>query len=625
MTVQLKDYFTVRPQSLGFLLTDAVVMAFAYFFAFLLRFDFSAPWWGWNRVSTSFVTVWAVQTGALALFGCYRMLWRYVSINDFHRFVGALASSTVILAVLRFALPNHFGVRPPYSITLINSILALGGLLCVRLIWRILTNASMPTAAAQQEPRRILLIGAGDCGNLIARELKQQSNLSPIKIVGFLDDDPAKQTMKIQGFPVLGTIENLRDIAQKISIDEVIVTMTRAPRTTMRTIVSLCEQTNIPSRIMPGYLELIQGTVTVSRLRKLDVTDLLGRKETITDTAAIISLISQRRVLITGAGGSIGSELVHQVLHAGPSEVILVDHAENALYEIDRAARHRAPNSTTIVSILADCGDRTRMAQIFAKHQPHLVIHAAAYKHVPMMEQNPIEAIMNNVQASRTLGELAKASGVERFVLISTDKAVNPVSVMGASKRLAEMVLQDLNAAGSTLFCAVRFGNVLDSSGSVVPLFREQIQRGEAVTITHPDMRRYFMTISEAVSLVLQAATLAQGGEIFVLDMGEPIRILELAEDMIALSGLRPYEDIPIVFTGIRAGEKLFEELDVSERSAYKTGHAQVFISKIPRVSPAEIERILSLCAHWIRETKSPVDLCEQILTLATGTLSQKS
>jgi len=405
----------------------------------------------------------------------------------------------------------------------------------------------------------------------------------------------------------------------------VIVSMTRVPRTTMRTIVTLCELANIPSRIMPGYLELIQGTVTVSRLRKLAVTDLLGRKETVTDTAAIISLISQRRVLITGAGGSIGSELVHQVLQAGPSMLILVDHAENALYEIDRIVRHRSPSSTTIVSILADCGDRARMTAVFDHHHPNIVIHAAAYKHVPMMEQNPVEALMNNVQASRTLGELAKAAGVERFVLISTDKAVNPVSVMGASKRLAEMVLQDLNASGATLFCAVRFGNVLDSSGSVVPLFREQIQRGEAVTITHPDMRRYFMTISEAVSLVLQAATLAQGGEIFVLDMGEPIRILELAEDMIALSGLRPYDDIPIVFTGIRAGEKLFEELDVSERSAYKTGHAQVFISKIPHVPHAEIDRILSVCAQWIRDSKSGDDVREQILKLATDTLPKKS
>lgn len=620
MTPRFKDYFTIRFQSLGFLLTDALVMALAYFFAFLLRFDFDAPWWGWHRVSTSFITVWTVQTGALALFGCYRMLWRYVSINDFHRFVGALASSTLILAVLRMALPDHFGARPPYSITVINSILALGGLLSVRLLWRILTSTSMPNAATLQAPRRVLLIGAGDCGNLIARELKQQST-SPVKVVGFLDDDPGKQTMKIQGFPVLGTINDLRAVVQKRAVDEVIVTMTRVPRTTMRTIVSLSELANIPSRIMPGYLELIQGTVTVSRLRKLDVTDLLGRKETITDTAAIVSLISQRRVLITGAGGSIGSELVHQVLQAGPSVLILVDHAENALYEIDRTVRPRAPNSTTIISILADCGDRTRMAQVFAAHQPNIVIHAAAYKHVPMMEQNPVEALMNNVLASRTLGELAQAAGVERFVLISTDKAVKPVSVMGASKRLAEMVLQDLNATGATLFCAVRFGNVLDSSGSVVPLFREQIQRGEAVTITHPDMRRYFMTISEAVSLVLQAATLAQGGEIFVLDMGEPIRILELAEDMIALSGLRPYDDIPIVFTGIRAGEKLFEELDVSERSTYKTGHAQVFISKIPRVPQTETERILSLCTQWIRDAKSMHDLREQILALATNTL----
>ena len=278
---------------------------------------------------------------------------------------------------------------------------------------------------------------------------------------------------------------------------------------------------------------------------------------------------------------------------------MLVERSENALYEMDREIRALGL-STPVVTFLADIGDRQRMTEILAHYRPNLLLHAAAHKHVPLMEQNPIEAVKNNVLASRLLGELAVAHGVERFVLISTDKAVNPVSIMGITKRLAEIALQDLNSQGETRFSAVRFGNVLDSSGSVVPLFREQIRKGGPVTVTHPEMKRYFMTISEAVALVLQAAALAQGGEIFVLDMGEPIKIVELAEEMIALSGLKPHEEIPIVFTGVRPGEKLFEELDVSERSTYKTGHARIFVSKIPVATAGEVRTMLIACQEAV-------------------------
>jgi len=391
---------------------------------------------------------------------------------------------------------------------------------------------------------------------------------------------------------------------RKHAVEEVIVSMARVPRDVIRRVVRLCERAHVPARIVPGYYELIEGSLTASKIRNVDVSDLLGREETMLDGRSVVELFSRKRVLVTGAGGTIGSELARQILRAGPERLVLAERSENALYEIEREIR-KAGLETPVVALLADVGERPRMEEIFRQHKPQIVIHAAAHKHVPLMEQNPSEALKNNVLATRSLGELAIAQGVERFVFVSTDKAVNPVSVMGISKRLAEIALQDLNRQNQTRFSAVRFGNVLDSSGSVVQLFREQIRKGEAVTVTHPEMQRYFMTIAEAVSLVLQAAALAKGGEIFVLDMGVPVKIVELAEEMIALSGLRPYEDIPIVFTGIRPGEKLFEELDVSERSAYKTGHARIFISNIPEPEPQEVQALMAAClkARAARET----------------------
>jgi len=595
-----KVYWSAFGARFGCVLTDVVVMAAAYFTAFLFRLDFQEPWWGWDRAIVSFMMVAVVQVSALSVFGCYRLVWRYVSVGDVPRFVGAISVSTVFLLFLRLAFPAHMSIRPPYSITFLNCFLAVGGLLGVRLLWRIIVDGNGALAAAVRggRVRRALLVGAGSTGNLVAKELRRLTG-SRLTVVGFLDDDPAKQGAKIQGYAVLGRVGDLVEVIRRHAVEEVIVSMARAPRDVVRKVVRLCEQAHVSARIVPGYYELIEGSLTASKIRNVDVADLLGRDECTVDSQSVVELLGRKRVLVTGAGGSIGGELVRQILRVGPESLILVERSENALYEIEREVRKWGVENP-VIPVVADIGDRAKMRGVLGRHRPQILLHAAAYKHVPLMEQNPIEAVKNNVLATRTLGEVSIEAGVERFVFISTDKAVRPVSVMGMTKRLAEIALQDLNRQDKTRFSAVRFGNVLDSSGSVVPLFREQIRKGEPVTVTHPEMRRYFMTISEAVSLVLQAAALAKGGEIFVLDMGEPVRIVELAEEMIALSGLRPYEDIPIIFTGIRPGEKLFEELDVSERSAYKTGHARIFVSKIRDVHVDEVEAALATCRQMV-------------------------
>ncbi|MDD2349664.1 MAG: nucleoside-diphosphate sugar epimerase/dehydratase, partial [Kiritimatiellae bacterium] len=605
MVGKWKEQFGVWAVRVGVHAVDTAVMALAYLTAFLLRFEFQEPWWGWGQVAVSFVTVWAVQCVALELFGCNRMLWRYVSASDVPRFVGAIGASTIVLLVLRVVLPHQMGLRPPYSITFLNSFLVTGGLIGVRMLGRLVAEGASHARGGVLDgrARRVLLVGAGAAGDLVARELRRQGTRRQV-VVGFLDDDPAKRHARIQGFPVLGSIDELPALVRRHAVDEVIVSMVRVPRDVIRRVVRLCEQAHVPARIVPGYYELIEGSLTASNIRNVAVADLLGREETSLDSRAVVELLGQKRVLVTGAGGSIGSELARQILRAGPSSLVLVERCENALYQIEREIRKRGA-ATPVTALLADVGDRARMETIFRTHAPQIVVHAAAHKHVPLMEQNPVEAVKNNVLATRALGELAVACGVERFVFISTDKAVRPVSVMGMSKRLAERALQALNERGVTRFSAVRFGNVLDSSGSVVPLFREQIRRGEAVTVTHPEMQRYFMTIAEAVALVLQAAALAQGGEIFVLDMGEPVKIVELAEGMIALSGLRPYQDVPIVFTGIRPGEKLFEELDVSERSAYKTGHARIFVSKDTAADSDQTAAMLAACRQLVGERDS--------------------
>ncbi|MGH9364782.1 MAG: polysaccharide biosynthesis protein, partial [Thermoanaerobaculia bacterium] len=414
-----------------------------------------------------------------------------------------------------------------------------------------------------------------------------------LDVRGFVDDDPAKQGASVHGVRVLGTTQDLPRLVKQMGIQQVVITIARITRMDILRIIDICHRIPVKLRIIPGLYEILQGKVHVTRIRNVQIGDLLGREPVSLNEKQVGQFLAGKTVMVTGAGGSVGSELARQVARFHPSRLLLVERAEFALFDIDQELRRTFPG-LEIVPAVADVGEETRIRSVFSAYLPQVVLHAAAHKHVPMMESNPAEAIKNNVLATRLLGETAGEFGAEAFVLISTDKAVHPTSVMGASKRVAELVVQDLQRRFTTRYVAVRFGNVIGSAGSVVPTFREQIQRGGPVTVTHPDMRRYFMTIPESAQLVLQAGAMGEGGEIFILDMGEPVRILDLALAMITLTGLKPFEDMDIVFTGLRPGEKLYEELELLGEEIAKTRHPKIFVGKLGAYTSEEVERALA-------------------------------
>ncbi len=469
---------------------------------------------------------------------------------------------------------------------------ALGflGLVGVRAAWRLRGEVRDRRKRAVEGVRhRVLLIGAGEAGVLVAREIANRPDLG-LQPVGFIDDNRHKIGTSIGGLQVLGRTQDLREIAERKRAKRALITIANASGQEIRRITELCRVAGLETKIIPGIYEIVGEKVNLSRIREIAIEDLLGREPVNLDEEIIGSTIRSRVVLITGAGGSIGSELCRQVCRFGPERLVLVERFENALFEIHRELASAFPH-VPIEPRVGDVCDRSRMEQLFEASKPAVVFHAAAHKHVPMMEWNPGEAVKNNIGGTRTIADLADRFGVERFVLISTDKAVNPSSVMGATKRVAEIYLQALSQRSSTRFVTVRFGNVLGSAGSVIPIFRDQIARGGPVTVTHPDMFRYFMTIPEASQLVLQAGAMGQGGEIFILDMGDPVRILDLARDLIALSGLRPSDDIEIRFSGVRPGEKLMEELSTDVEHADKTKHPKVFIG---RIKPHEWDSVVA-------------------------------
>ncbi|MGE0360229.1 MAG: polysaccharide biosynthesis protein [Vicinamibacterales bacterium] len=566
-------------------LVDLLVCALAFQLAYLLRFDFEIPPVDADQLRLQLPYVVLLQVVTLGLFGIQAFIWRYVGMADLRAFLGAALSTAAVLFAARVGLPDSWAAwRVPMSVIVLDTGLAFGGLLAVRILRRFLYEwhrRQASGAADGEAPVRspVLLIGAGRSGMMAAREI-QSNPKSALEVRGFVDDDPNKRGTVIQGIRVVGTTQDLPTLVGSEGIDHVVVTIETLSRAQFQRIRDICDAIPVKVRIAPSMSEILDGRLQVSRIRDVQVEDLLGRAPVDLDVSDMARLISGRTVMVTGAGGSIGSELVRQVARFAPWRVLLVERSEFALFNIEREMRELLPD-IECRPVLADIAVESRMRAVFEQYRPAFVLHAAAHKHVPMLEHNPAEAITNNVLATRTLARLAGEYEVEVFVLISTDKAVRPTSVMGASKRITELVVQSLNRSYDTRYVAVRFGNVIGSAGSVIPIFQEQIRKGGPVVVTSPDMVRYFMTIPEAAQLVLQAAAIGVGGEIFILDMGEPVRILDLAKETIRLSGFKPFTDIEIVFSGLRPGEKLFEELAVTGEHISRTRHPKIYIGKL--------------------------------------------
>ena len=578
-------------------LADVAVLTTAFFLAYFPAINIRVDTFVLESVLTQVSFVIFVQISTLFLLGAYSIIWRYISIGDVKVFAYAALVSGGILLALRFLLNfTTYNIwQVPISVIAIDTILGFGGLLGLRVLRRFLYEFGQRQPGRHKriaKRKRALLVGAGRTGATLVREMAGRGD-SEFEIWGFVDDDPRMKGGLVSGFKVLGGTEDLPRFVDDISVEEIIITLDDASGKEIRRIVDLCADLGVKTQIVPSLDELARGKVAISRLRDVEIDDILGREPVVLDTANLSGLLSGKTVLVTGAGGSIGSELVRQIANFKPKKLLLVERAEYAMFEITNELSE-IDLQTEIVPLIADVCDLDRIRQIFSDYRPDVVFHAAAHKHVSLMEGNVSEAVKNNAFATIDLGRIAGEIGATQFVLISTDKAVNPTSVMGASKRLGEIAVQELNRQYDTKFVAVRFGNVLGSAGSVVPIFREQLRRGGPVKVTHAEMTRYFMTIPEASQLVLQAAALGSGGEIFVLDMGEPVKILDLAKDMVRLSGFIPFEDIEIVFTGVRQGEKLFEELEMTGEDLEKTRHPKIFIGKIATFSTEEVGQMFS-------------------------------
>lgn len=563
-----------RAAALG---AHVILFALAFLGAFLIRFDFQIPEKE-RGVALGLLTF--VVVVKLIIFpvvgGHFRGWWKYVGLADFIDLAKASVMSSLCLAVLIYAI---FGVSAvPRSILVIDLFLTVALVGSVWLSRRALQQILRPMSA-RTNASPVIIIGATDTGEALLHQIQTDESL-PYQVVAFLDEDPKKRGTCIHRVPVLGGSELLPKLAEELGVTEVILANPPASGEQMRHLIEMSRTAGLRLRTLPALDDLLQGRASVRQVRDIKIEDLLRRSPRRLDHSLVADFVHGKSVLVTGAGGSIGSEICRQVARFAPARLVLAERFENALFEIDRELRQLYPR-LDIVPTIVDVCDAAAMANLFLANHPDAVFHAAAHKHVPLVERNPGEGVKNNIFGTRVCAEMADEHGAQTFVLISTDKAVRPSSVMGATKRVAELFIQGMAKQSKTHFISVRFGNVLGSNGSVVPIFQEQIRAGGPITVTHPEMQRYFMTIPEASQLVLQAAAMGQGGEVFVLDMGEPVRIVDLARDLIRLSGLRPDIDIPITFTGMRPGEKLTEQLTLDEEQATKTRHEKIWIGRV--------------------------------------------
>ncbi|MBS6734230.1 MAG: polysaccharide biosynthesis protein [Clostridiales bacterium] len=560
------------------LLYDIAAILLAEYGALLIRFEFRPsaikPEFLEELIRYSPINI-VLTLVIFALFSLYDSLWRYASVTELLNLTLACIISSMAQVVGTYMMQHHMP-RSYYILYLLLLFpMMAGGRFSYRLL-RILRQKLYTDNLKQ--PIYTMVIGAGDAGTVIIREMKASYHLSN-QVVCAIDDNPEKKGSRILGVPIVGNRKDIPAAVKKYKIQEIVVAIPTMKPQDKKELLEICKDTGCKLRLLPGVYQLINEEVSVSSLREVEIEDLLGREPVQVDLDSVLQYVQGKRVLVTGGGGSIGSELCRQIAAHRPGLLVILDIYENAAYDIQQELKHQYPDLNLVV-LIASVRNTHRINSIFEKYRPQLVYHAAAHKHVPLMEDSPNEAIKNNVFGTLNTARAAEANGCRRFILISTDKAVNPTNIMGASKRICEMIIQCLNQTSRTEFAAVRFGNVLGSNGSVIPLFKKQIEQGGPVTVTDKNIIRYFMTIPEAVSLVLQAGAYARGGEIFVLDMGEPVRIDDLARNLIKLSGLQPDVDIPIVYTGLRPGEKLYEELLMDEEGLKKTAHEKIFIGK---------------------------------------------
>ena len=583
---------------------DILIFVVSYFSSFIIRFEGIPAGISVHQMLILFPYVALARTLSFVFSSIYSISWRYISLIDVISIFKATLPVSGLLLIARIWLPERLAfLKIPLSVITLDFLFVFFGALGMRMLRRLIYEAAERSkfeSRRLKSIKKVLLVGAGTAGNMVIKELKQRVDLG-MEVVGFIDDDPKKQRTLIQGVRVLGRSDQIPKIAEKYDVDEAVITIANASSQDIRRIVAFCKAAEVKVKIIPGLFEILEERVKITKIREIHIDDLLGRSVVHFDNhiPEITRHYKDKRILVTGAGGSIGSELCRQLMTLEPRELILLDKDENSIFDIHTELIQEV-DGCPIHPLIVDIKDEERMRALMAKHRPDIVFHAAAHKHVPLMEWNAPEAILNNVCGTRHLAILADAYGVRAFINISTDKAVNPTSIMGASKKIGEMIIQEIAAKSQTRFSIVRFGNVLGSRGSVVQTFQRQIERGLPLTLTHPEIERYFMSISEAVQLIIQAGTLGDKGEIFVLDMGHPVKILDLAKDMIRLSGHRE-EDIEIKYIGLRPGEKLYEEILIDEEQMKATEFKKILIAPPLEAGQGQFSQNLDLLLEAAR------------------------